>query len=78
MKVTVRKNAEYVNLGDWITYFTFCFDGDNFEIKKVITRSFMIFNIFCRSNFLKVGDILKTVIKVMLPPKTTALQYPLV
>ncbi|MBC7748802.1 MAG: UDP-2,3-diacylglucosamine diphosphatase [Methylotenera sp.] len=35
MKVSVGENAEYVNLGDWITYFTFgVFDGEDFEIKK--------------------------------------------
>ena len=35
MKVTVGENAEYVNLGDWITYFTYgVFDGENLEIKK--------------------------------------------
>jgi UDP-2,3-diacylglucosamine hydrolase len=35
MKVSVGKNAEYVNLGDWIVYFTYgVFDGENFEIKK--------------------------------------------
>ena len=35
MKLTVGENAEYVNLGDWITYFTYgVFDGENFEIKK--------------------------------------------
>ncbi|MGZ9734533.1 UDP-2,3-diacylglucosamine diphosphatase [Flavobacterium sp. GNP002] len=35
MKVTVGENAEYVNLGDWISYFTYgVFDGENFEIKK--------------------------------------------
>jgi UDP-2,3-diacylglucosamine hydrolase len=29
------ENAEYVNLGDWISYFTYgVFDGENFEIKK--------------------------------------------
>lgn len=28
-------NSAYVNLGDWITYFTYgVFDGENFEIKK--------------------------------------------
>jgi UDP-2,3-diacylglucosamine hydrolase len=27
MKVSVGKNSEYVNLGDWITYFTYSFDG---------------------------------------------------
>ena len=35
MKISVGENAEYVNLGDWIGYFTFgVFDGENFEIKK--------------------------------------------
>ena len=35
MKLTVGENAEYVNLGDWITYFTYgVFDGENLEIKK--------------------------------------------
>ena len=35
MKVSVGENAEYVNLGDWITYFTFgVFNGEDFEIKK--------------------------------------------
>ena len=35
MKLTVGENAEYVNLGDWITYFTYgVFDGVTFEIKK--------------------------------------------
>ena len=35
MKLSVGENAEYVNLGDWISYFTYgVFDGDNFEIKK--------------------------------------------
>jgi UDP-2,3-diacylglucosamine hydrolase len=35
MKITVGENSEYVNLGDWIGYFTYgVFDGDNFEIKK--------------------------------------------
>lgn len=35
MKITVRENSEYVNLGDWIGYFTYgVFDGENFEIKK--------------------------------------------
>ena len=35
MKYTVGENAEYVNLGDWITYFTYgVFDGTTFEIKK--------------------------------------------
>lgn len=35
MKLTVGENSEYVNLGDWITYFTYgVFDGENFELKK--------------------------------------------
>ena len=35
MKVTVGENSEYVNLGDWITYFTYgVFDGETFEVKK--------------------------------------------
>jgi UDP-2,3-diacylglucosamine hydrolase len=35
MKVSVGENSEYVNLGDWITYFTYgVFDGETFEIKK--------------------------------------------
>lgn len=35
MKLTVGENAEYVNLGDWITYFTYgVLDGENLEIKK--------------------------------------------
>ncbi len=39
MKVSVGKNAEYVNLGDWIVYFTYgVFDGETFEIKKYDTK----------------------------------------
>jgi UDP-2,3-diacylglucosamine hydrolase len=35
MKVSVGENSEYVNLGDWISYFTYgVFDGETFEIKK--------------------------------------------
>ena len=35
MKISVGENSEYVNLGDWIGYFTYgVFDGENFEIKK--------------------------------------------
>ena len=35
MKISVGENSEYVNLGDWISYFTYgVFDGENFEIKK--------------------------------------------
>ena len=39
MKITVGENSEYVNLGDWIGYFTYgVFDGENFEIKKFETK----------------------------------------
>ena len=35
MKINVGENSEYVNLGDWIGYFTYgVFDGENLEIKK--------------------------------------------
>ena len=35
MIVPVGKNSEYVNLGDWISYFTYgVFDGETFELKK--------------------------------------------
>ena len=35
MVFPVGENSEYVNLGDWITYFTYgVFDGETFEIKK--------------------------------------------
>jgi UDP-2,3-diacylglucosamine hydrolase len=31
----VGENSEYVNLGDWISYFTYgVFDGETFEVKK--------------------------------------------
>lgn len=34
MKITVGENSEYVNLGDWIGYFTYgVFDGNTFELK---------------------------------------------
>jgi UDP-2,3-diacylglucosamine hydrolase len=39
MKISVGENAEYVNLGDWISYLTYgVFDGENFEIKKFETN----------------------------------------
>jgi UDP-2,3-diacylglucosamine hydrolase len=39
MKINVGENSEYVNLGDWISYFTYgVFDGENFEIKKFKTK----------------------------------------
>jgi UDP-2,3-diacylglucosamine hydrolase len=35
MIINVGENAEYVNLGDWIGYFTYgVFDGEKFELKK--------------------------------------------
>ena len=37
MKLTVGENAEYVNLGDWITYFTYgVFDGENLDSAVMI------------------------------------------
>ncbi len=34
MIIAVGENASYVNLGDWISYFTYgVFDGENFELK---------------------------------------------
>jgi UDP-2,3-diacylglucosamine hydrolase len=35
MKLSIGKDSEYVNLGDWIHYFTYgVFDGNTFEIKN--------------------------------------------
>jgi len=35
MQLTVGKNSEYINLGDWIGYFTYgVFDGEQFELKE--------------------------------------------
>ena len=35
MQIQVGENSEYINLGDWIVYFTYgVFDGTSFEIKK--------------------------------------------
>jgi UDP-2,3-diacylglucosamine hydrolase len=35
MVLTVGENAQYVNLGDWIGYFTYgVFDGESFELKE--------------------------------------------
>jgi UDP-2,3-diacylglucosamine hydrolase len=35
MVIKVGPNSEYVNLGDWIIYFTYAvFDGNTFELKK--------------------------------------------
>ena len=34
LKINVGENSEYVNLGDWISYFTYgVFDGETFELK---------------------------------------------
>ncbi len=35
MKIEVGDNSTYINLGDWIGYFTYgSFDGENFELKE--------------------------------------------
>lgn len=35
MQIEVGTNAKYINLGDWIGYFTYgVFDGDSFELKS--------------------------------------------
>ena len=35
MQIEVGPNSEYINLGDWIGYFTYgVFDGEKFELKK--------------------------------------------
>jgi UDP-2,3-diacylglucosamine hydrolase len=35
MTLQIGKNSEYINLGDWIGYFTYgVFDGEAFELKK--------------------------------------------
>jgi UDP-2,3-diacylglucosamine hydrolase len=35
MKLSVGENSQYVNLGDWINYFTYgVFDGESFELKE--------------------------------------------
>ena len=35
MQIEVGQNSEYINLGDWIGYFTYgVFDGEKFELKK--------------------------------------------
>jgi UDP-2,3-diacylglucosamine hydrolase len=35
MIIEVGKNSNYVNLGDWIGYFTYgVFDGESFELKE--------------------------------------------
>jgi UDP-2,3-diacylglucosamine hydrolase len=33
--LSVGENSQYINLGDWIGYFTYgVFDGDKFELKE--------------------------------------------
>ncbi len=35
MEIKVGENSTYINLGDWITYYTYgVFDGERFELKK--------------------------------------------
>ena len=35
LEIELTKNSKYINLGDWIGYFTYgVFDGTNFEVKK--------------------------------------------
>ncbi|MBS7785991.1 UDP-2,3-diacylglucosamine diphosphatase [Flavobacterium sp. CYK-55] len=35
MQINVSEHAQYINLGDWIGYFTYgVFDGEQFELKK--------------------------------------------
>ena len=35
LEIELTKNSKYINLGDWIGYFTYgVFDGTNFELKK--------------------------------------------
>jgi UDP-2,3-diacylglucosamine hydrolase len=35
MEIKLNDKSEYINLGDWISYYTYgVFDGENFELKK--------------------------------------------
>ncbi|WP_339916283.1 UDP-2,3-diacylglucosamine diphosphatase [Yeosuana marina] len=35
LEITLSNNSKYINLGDWIQYYTYgVFDGENFELKK--------------------------------------------
>jgi len=35
MEIQISENAQYINLGDWITYYTYgVFDGDSMSLKK--------------------------------------------
>ncbi len=37
LKLQLNSNSYYINLGDWITNFTYAeFDGENFELKKFV------------------------------------------
>ncbi len=46
MKVTVGENSEYVNLGDWITYFTYgVFDGEKLSKLQKNTKLFLPFHV---------------------------------
>jgi UDP-2,3-diacylglucosamine hydrolase len=34
LQLAIGENSEYVNLGDWIGYFTYgVFDGESFQLK---------------------------------------------
>jgi UDP-2,3-diacylglucosamine hydrolase len=36
LNISLNENSKYVNLGDWITHFTYAvFDGNNVELRKV-------------------------------------------
>jgi len=35
LEITLNENSKYINLGDWIQYYTYgVFDGNNLELKK--------------------------------------------
>jgi UDP-2,3-diacylglucosamine hydrolase len=35
LEIKINQNSKYINLGDWISYFTYgVFDGNNFDLKK--------------------------------------------
>ena len=35
LEIDLGNNSKYINLGDWISYYTYgVFDGDTFELKK--------------------------------------------
>ena len=36
MDISLRENSQYINTGDWISYFTYAvFDGENLDLKKL-------------------------------------------